>query len=49
MLARINNRDMAIILLNADGKGTRVGDAVKIKQWVQQTQEIAGLDGIQPQ
>lgn len=49
MLARINNRDMAIILLNADGKGTRVGDAVKIKQWVQQTQAIAGLDGIQPQ
>ena len=49
MLARINNRDMAIILLNADGKGTRVGDAVKIKQWVQQTQAIAGLNGIQPQ
>ena len=49
MLARINNRDMAIILLNAEGKGTRVGDAVKIKQWVQQTQAIAGLDGIQPQ
>ena len=49
MLARINNRDMAIILLNADGKGTRVGDAVKIKQWVQQTQAIAGLEGIQPQ
>jgi D-alanyl-D-alanine endopeptidase (penicillin-binding protein 7) len=49
MLARINNRDMAIILLNADGKGTRVGDAVKIKQWVQQTQALAGLNGIQPQ
>lgn len=44
MLARINNRDMAIILLNADGKGTRVGDAVKIKQWVQQTQVVVGLD-----
>jgi D-alanyl-D-alanine endopeptidase (penicillin-binding protein 7) len=49
MLARINNRDMAIILLNADGKGTRVGDAVKIKQWVQQTQALAGLNGVQPQ
>jgi len=49
MLARINNRDMAIILLNADGKGTRVSDAVKIKQWVQQTQAIASLNGIQPQ
>ena len=44
MVARINNRDMAIVLLNADGKGTRVGDAIKIKQWVQQTQIIAGLD-----
>ena len=44
MVARINNRDMAIVLLNADGKGTRVGDAIKIKQWVQQTQVIAALD-----
>ena len=43
MVARINNRDMAIVLLNADGKGTRVGDAIKIKQWVQQTQVIAAL------
>jgi D-alanyl-D-alanine endopeptidase (penicillin-binding protein 7) len=49
MVARINNRDMAIVLLNADGKGTRVGDAVKIKQWVQQTKVVAGLDGTQPQ
>lgn len=35
MVARINNRDMAIVLLNAEGKGTRIGDAVKIKQLVQ--------------
>ncbi|MEI8401185.1 MAG: serine hydrolase [Alcaligenaceae bacterium] len=49
MVARINNRDMAIVLLNADGKGTRVGDAVKIKQWVQQTKVVAGLDSTQPQ
>ncbi len=49
MMARINNRDMAIILLNADGKGTRVGDAVKIKQWVQQAKVLAGLDGTQSQ
>jgi D-alanyl-D-alanine endopeptidase (penicillin-binding protein 7) len=49
MMARINNRDMAIILLNADGKGTRVGDAVKIKQWVQQAKVVAGLDGTQSQ
>jgi serine-type D-Ala-D-Ala endopeptidase (penicillin-binding protein 7) len=49
MLARINNRDTAIILLNAEGKGTRVGDAVKIKQWVQQTRVVAGIEGTQPQ
>jgi D-alanyl-D-alanine endopeptidase (penicillin-binding protein 7) len=49
MMARINNRDMAIILLNADGKGTRVGDAVKIKQWVQQAKVVAGLDSTQSQ
>jgi D-alanyl-D-alanine endopeptidase (penicillin-binding protein 7) len=49
MMARINNRDMAIILLNADGKGTRVGDAVKIKQWVQQAKVVAGLDSRQSQ
>jgi hypothetical protein len=40
---------MAIVLLNADGKGTRVGDAVKIKQWVQQAKVVAGLDGTEPQ
>ena len=49
MMARINNRDMAIILLNADGKGARVGDAVKIKQWVQQAKVVAGLDSTQSQ
>lgn len=35
MVARINNRDMAIVLLNAEGKGTRIVDAMKIKQLVQ--------------
>ena len=45
MLARINSRDVAIVLLNAEGKGTRVGDAVKIKQWVLQKQVLAGLNG----
>jgi len=49
MLARINNRDMAIILLNADGKGTRVGDAVKIKQWVQQNRVVIGSDSAKTQ
>ena len=47
MLARINDRDMAIVLLNAEGKGTRVGDAVKIKQWVQQTKVVAGLNTLE--
>ena len=41
MVARINNRDTAIVLLNADGKGTRIGDAVKIRQIVQNRQAIA--------
>jgi D-alanyl-D-alanine carboxypeptidase len=49
MLARIYNRDMAIILLNADGKGTRVGDAVKIKQWVQQNRVVIGSDSAKTQ
>jgi len=41
MVARINNRDTAIVLLNADGKGTRIGDAVKIRQLVQNRQALA--------
>jgi D-alanyl-D-alanine endopeptidase (penicillin-binding protein 7) len=41
MVARINNRDTAIVLLNADGKGTRIGDAVKIRQLVQNRQAVA--------
>ena len=43
MVARINDRDTAIVLLNAEGKGTRVGDAIKIKQWVQQSKIVATL------
>ena len=35
MLARINNRDTAIVLLNAEGKSTRIGDAIRIRQLVQ--------------
>jgi D-alanyl-D-alanine endopeptidase (penicillin-binding protein 7) len=42
MVARMNNRDVAIVLLNAEGKGTRIGDAVKIKQLVQ-TKQMASL------
>lgn len=41
MVARINNRDTAIVLLNAEGKGTRIGDAVKIKQMIQSRQMAA--------
>lgn len=41
MVARINNRDTAIVLLNAEGKGTRIGDAVKIKQMIQSKQMAA--------
>jgi D-alanyl-D-alanine endopeptidase (penicillin-binding protein 7) len=41
MVARINNRDTAIVLLNAEGKGTRIGDAVKIKQMIQSKQVAA--------
>lgn len=50
MVARINNRDTAIVLLNAEGKGTRIGDAVKIKQMIQSRQiaavptEVASLN-----
>ena len=43
MVARINNRDMAIVLLNAEGKGTRIVDAMKIKQLVQ-AKQIASTD-----
>ena len=42
MVARINNRDTAIVLLNAEGKGTRIGDAVKIRQMIQARQVAAG-------
>jgi len=38
MVARINNRDTAIVLLNAEGKGTRIGDAIKIRQMIQAKQ-----------
>jgi len=50
MVARINNRDTAIVLLNAEGKGTRIGDAIKIRQMIQAKQiasapvEVASLN-----
>jgi D-alanyl-D-alanine endopeptidase (penicillin-binding protein 7) len=42
MVAHINNRDVAIVLLNAEGKGTRIGDAMKIKQLLL-SQQVAAL------
>lgn len=35
MLARINGRDMAIVLLDSPGKLSRIGDAVRIRRIVQ--------------
>lgn len=39
MVARINNRDTAIVLLDSGGKATRIGDATRIRQMVQQKSE----------
>ena len=44
MVTRINNRDTAIVLLNAEGKGTRIYDAMKIKQMVQAKQQVAATN-----
>lgn len=41
MLARINGRDLAIVLLDAQGKYSRIGDAVRIRKFVQS--EVAML------
>jgi D-alanyl-D-alanine endopeptidase (penicillin-binding protein 7) len=45
MLARINGRDLAIVLLDSQGKLSRIGDAVRIRRIVQS--EVA-LASIQP-
>ena len=45
MLARINGRDLAIVLLDSQGKLSRIGDAVRIRRIVQN--EVA-LASIQP-
>jgi D-alanyl-D-alanine endopeptidase (penicillin-binding protein 7) len=37
MQARITNRPMVIVLLDSWGKRTRVGDAVRIKNWMENT------------
>jgi D-alanyl-D-alanine endopeptidase (penicillin-binding protein 7) len=41
MLARINGRDLAIVLLDSQGKYSRIGDAVRIRKFVQN--EVAML------
>ena len=41
MLARINGRDLAIVLLDAQGKYSRIADAVRIRKFVQN--EVAML------
>lgn len=35
MLTRIDNRDLAIVLLNADGRSARLGDATRLRQLVE--------------
>lgn len=35
MLTRIDNRDLAIVLLNADGRSSRLGDANRLRQLVE--------------
>lgn len=35
MLTRIDNRDLAIVLLNADARSARVGDATRLRQLVE--------------
>lgn len=47
MVARINNRDTAIVLLDSGGKSARIGDATRIRQMVQQRSEAVATS--QPQ
>jgi D-alanyl-D-alanine endopeptidase (penicillin-binding protein 7) len=46
MVARINNRDTAIVLLNAEGKSTRIGDAIRIRQLVQRKELASAPDTV---
>jgi D-alanyl-D-alanine endopeptidase (penicillin-binding protein 7) len=43
MLTRIDNRDVAIVLLNSSGRYSRIGDAVRIRTLVENTKNIAML------
>ncbi|MFA4914332.1 MAG: hypothetical protein WC590_11910, partial [Burkholderiaceae bacterium] len=41
MLTRVNGRDLAIVLLNSQGKFSRIGDAVRLRTLLQK--EVAML------
>ncbi|MGY6272062.1 D-alanyl-D-alanine endopeptidase [Achromobacter denitrificans] len=43
MLARINGRDLAIVLLDSQGKLSRIGDAVRIRRIVQNEVALASI------
>ncbi|CAB3734357.1 D-alanyl-D-alanine endopeptidase precursor [Achromobacter denitrificans] len=43
MLARINGRDLAIVLLDSQGKLSRIGDAVRIRRIVQSEVALASI------
>lgn len=44
MLARINGRDLAIVLLDSQGKLSRIGDAVRIRRIVQSEVALASIE-----
>lgn len=43
MLTRIDNRDVAIVLLNSSGRYSRIGDAVRIRTLVENASNVAML------
>lgn len=43
MLTRIDNRDVAIVLLNSTGRYSRIGDAVRIRNLVENDSNVAML------
>jgi len=43
MLTRIDNRDVAIVLLNSTGRYSRIGDAVRIRTLVENSSNLAML------
>lgn len=43
MLTRIEDRDVAIVLLNSSGRYSRIGDAVRIRDLVEKTNSLAML------